>query len=266
MTTTNDSATFTLSQEEVYFVLSQVRARGMLGIDPAPLAAFDADQRQAVLGAAGRALQARGIIMPDGEGQLLLDAAVRATIHAAAFAPRSISAIVRPANQTAFDSYIIHHAEPIWVEHTQPGAGLHQFTLAVTLPDVASRLADLLGIAEQSAPPASPFTISEAELERIQAAASEATEDLPAQIVAAGADEPSAGIFAELLTAPRDSAIVQAIERPSDGGEEQTLTITILHNQHGFWVMRTNSPSELQCQPCDADAVREMLKELIERL
>ena len=266
MNTISDTVTFTLSQEEVYFLLSQIRARGMLGIDPAPLAAFDAEQRHAVLNAAGRALQARGIITSGESGELLLDAAVRATIHAAAFAPRSISAISRKANLPAFDTYIIHHAESIWVEHTQPAFGLHQFTLAVALPDVQSRLAQLLDIADQSAPPATAFTIDQAELERIQVAATENATDLPTQIVAAGADLPTAGVFVELLTAPRDSAIVQVIERRSEGEEDQTLTITVLRNQHGFWVMQTTSSSEMRCQPSSAADVRQTLASLVERL
>lgn len=266
MTTTSATATFTLSQEEVYFLLSQVRARGMLGIDPAPLAAFDAEQRQTVLAAAGRALQARGIIAPGADGELLLDAAVRATIHAAAFAPSSISAIARKAEQPAFDTYIVHHAEPIWVEHTQPAPGLHQLTLAVALPDVQSHLEQLLGVADQSAPPAEPFTIDQAELEHIQAVAAEAGADLPALIAAAGVDLPTAGLFADLLTAPRDSAIVQATDRRSEGEEEQTLTITVLHNQHGFWLMQTTSPSELRCRPASAAEVRQALAGLVERL
>ena len=266
MNTMSDTVTFTLSQEEVYFLLSQVRARGMLGIDPAPLAAFDAEQRHAVLNAAGRALQSRGIITLGDGGELLLDAAVRATIHAAAFAPRSISAISRKANHPAFDTYIIHHAESIWVEHTQPAPGLHQFTLAVALPDVQARLEQLLGIDEQRAPSATAFTIDQAELERIQAAADEDGSNLHALIVAAGADLPTATLFADLLLGPRDSAIVQVIERRSEGEEEQTTTITVLCNQHGFWVIQATSPSEVRCQPSDATKVSQTLADLVKRL
>ena len=51
---TTDTASFTLSQEEVYYLLNQVHARGLLGVDSAPLATFDAEQRRAVLAAAAR--------------------------------------------------------------------------------------------------------------------------------------------------------------------------------------------------------------------
>lgn len=262
--TTTDATTFTLSQEEVYFLLQQVRATGLLGIDSAPLAGFDADQRQAVLTAAGRALQARGIIGMGEDGQPLLDAAVRATIHAAAFATSSLTAIARGPGESLLETYIVHHAEPLWVEHTQPAPGLYEFTLAPAPPTILGRLEHLLHVEAQAAPPASTFAIDQAELEAIQAAASSEPQVLFEAVVAAGADEPTARLFTDLLTEPRDSAIAQAINRQGD--VEETRTITLLRNQYGFWLLEADGPSQLSCSPASAADVRRVLNGLIEQL
>lgn len=262
--TTTDTATFTLSQEEVYYLLGQVHARGLLGVDSAPLAAFDAEQRRAVFGAAARALLARGMIVIGPDGQPLLDAAVRAAIHAAAFAPASLTVIARGSGEGLLDTYIVHHAEPLWIEHTQPTPGLHQLALSPAPPSVQSRIEHMLGVAEQAPPSATPFNIDQAELERIKVAADSQESTLHAAVAAAGADEPTSLLFAELLTEPRDSAIVQAINR--DGAEETTHTITFLRNQHGFWILGSTDPSHLNCRPAGADDVRHALADLVAQL
>lgn len=261
---TTDTATFTLSQEEVYYLLSQVRARGLLGVDSAPLAAFDAEQRRAVLDAAARALYARGMIVRGDDGQPLLDAAVRAAVHAAAFAPISLSVIARQLGESQLESYILHHADPIWVEHTQPAPGLHQFVLAPASPAVRARLEAMLAVADQTPPPANAFVIDQAELKQIEAAAGAEAQALQAAIVAAGADQATAQLFAELLVGPRDSAIMQAIDRR--GHEEQTRTVTFLQNQHGYWILEAVDPTHVNCRPASADDVRAALGDLIDRL
>lgn len=261
---TTDTATFTLSQEEVYYLLSQVRARGLLGVDSAPLAAFDAEQRRAVLDAAARALYARGLIVRGDDGQIVLDAAVRAALHAAAFAPVSLSTITRRPGASQLETYILHHADPIWVEHTQPEPGLHQFALSPAPPAVRARLEQMLAVADQPAPAATPFVIDQAELEQIEAAATSPSHALQAAIIGAGADQPSAERFAELLVGPRTSAIMQAINRR--GPEEQTHTVTFLSNQHGFWILEAIDPTRLNCRPAGADVVRDTIGDLIDRL
>jgi hypothetical protein len=262
--TTTDTATFTLSQEEVYYLLGQVHARGLLGVDSAPLAAFDAEQRRAVLDAAARALLARGMIVIGEDGQPLLDAAVRAAIHAAAFAPASLTAIARGPGEGLLDTYIVHHAEPLWVEHTQPAPGLHQLALSPAPPAVQARIEQMLNVGDQAAPPAATFSIDQAELERIKAAAEGQELALHAAVAAAGADDPSARLFAELLAGPRDSAIVQAINRR--GAEEATHTITFLRNQHGFWMLEATDPTHLRCRPAGAGDVRSALADLADQL
>lgn len=261
---TTDTATFTLSQEEVYYLLNQVHARGLLGVDSAPLATFDAEQRRAVLAAAARALQARGMIVLGTDGLPLLDAAVRATIHAAAFAASSLTTIARGAGESLLATHIVHHAAPLWVEHTQPAVGLHQFALSPAPPPVQTHIEQLLGVTDQTPPPATPFTIDQAELERIKAAADSQEPALHEAVAAAGADAATARLFAELLVGPRDSAIVQAINRR--GEDEATCTVTILRNQHGFWLLESSDPSHLSCRPAGASGVRYALAKLVERL
>lgn len=266
MTSPEDTAIFTLSREEVYALLNRLRARGMLGVDPAPLAAFDGDQRQAVLDAAERALLARGILTLDAQGNYGIDAAVRAAIHAAAFARRTLALITRRAGEMRQSSYLVYHAEPIWVEHVQPLPGLHEFTLTAGCPAIQSRFEQLLNIADQPAPPAEVIHLTQAELDALQAAVTAGSDDLPTLVSAAGADAATAGIFAELLSGPRDSAIVQATVHAEDGGEEQTTTITILHNHHGFWLMQAPTPTELICRPADAALVRRTVADVIAML
>ncbi len=262
--TTTDTAPFTLSQEEVYYLLGQVHARGLLGVDSAPLAAFDAEQRRAVLGAAARALLARGMIAMGADGQPLLDSAVRAAIHAAAFAPVSLTAIARGPGEGRLDTYVVHHAESLWIEHTQPTPGLHQFALSPAPPAVQARIEQMLGVGAQTPPPARPFSIAQAELERIKAAAEGQELALLDAVAAAGADEPTARLFAELLAGPRDSAIVQSIDQRV--AEEKTHTVTFLRNQHGFWVLESVDLSHLSCRPAGADDVRRVLADLVDQL
>ncbi|WP_129671620.1 hypothetical protein [Candidatus Chloroploca sp. Khr17] len=259
-------ATFVLSQEEVYVALSYVRARGLLGIDPASLASVNAEERQALLAAAGRALQARGMLNRDEEKQLVLEETVRTTLNGAARAPRSLSTITRKAGQEALQSYIVHHNDGLWIKHTQPESGLHQFTLARERLSLQEDLTALFAIADQTRPQATTFTLDQAELEQIQNAVQAEPDHVAERVVAAGADEATGQLFAELLTGERDSAIVQTIDRTNPGAEEETRTVTLLHNHQGFWMMRTLNPTQLQCQPASAEEVRQMLKELIDLL
>ncbi|MBP1468227.1 ESX secretion-associated protein EspG [Candidatus Chloroploca sp. M-50] len=119
---------------------------------------------------------------------------------------------------------------------------------------------------EQSAPPATAFTISQTELESLQEASANEAETLVARLQASGADAPTAGLFAELLSNPRDSAICQAINRTQNEAEEQTLTFTILSNHHGFWLMQTTADGALNCQPAAAADLRAALAQVADRL
>lgn len=263
--TQSDTATFTLSQEEVYFVLAQVRAKGLLGVDPAPLAVFTAEQRQAVLAAAGRALHARDLIVTAKDGALRLDGVLRAAIHAAAFAPRSLTMLLRNRDELTVDAYIVHHADPLWVEHTQPGPGLHAFALSSERPPVSVTLAELLGAHDQPAPPAAPFVIDQTQLEHLQVAAHDNDEVTVARLLgAAGADTPTVRCFTALLSQPRESAILQALNR--NGPLEQTRTVTVLQNADGFWMLESVDLDHLRCEPASAAEVRRMLDSLAEQL
>ncbi len=262
--TTGDITTFTLSQEEVYVLLDQVRASGMLGVDLTPLESLDDAQRQSLLASAGRALRARGIVGVGTNGQPLLDSAVRATIHAAAFAPHILAAISRRSDESSVVVYIVHHADPLWVEHTQPAPGLHQFALSPDPLDVQTRIEQILGLGSQPAPPAKGFNIDQPELERITAAATADVQALQHAIATAGADTPTAQLFAELLAGPRDSALLQVVDRRED--EERTHTITVMGNQQGMWIMQTTKPATLLCQPASAADVRHAITELVEQL
>lgn len=262
--TITDTTSFTLSQEEVYFLLSQVRTHGLLGLNPAPHTAVDADQQRAVLAAAARALQARSMIVVDDNGEPLLDAAVRAAIHAAAFAPRSLTALGRSSDASRLRTYIVHHAEPLWVEHTQPAPGLHEFALSPAPPGVQNRIEQLIGLTDQLPPLATAFTISQAELDLITAAAGSEIQAFQDAIATAGADAATTLLFAELLAGPRDTALIQAIDRC--GADEQTKTVTVMSNQHGFWIMHTTDPDTLLCQPAGAAEVRRAVADLVDQL
>jgi hypothetical protein len=260
-----DSTTFTLSQEEVYFLLEQVRARGMLGIDNAPLAAFDGNQRKVVLDAAARALMARGIIVMGEDGEPLLDKVVRTTIHAAAFAPRTLAVICRDAGASAIQTYIAHHTELIWIEHTQPNPGIHTFTVATASDNIAPALVAMLALENQPAPAGTSFTIDAEELESIQQASNEPDPAVLFDAVrAAGADNATADLFTSMLSGPRTTAILQTIAR--EVAEEETRTVTVVSNAQGFWILEAITETELLCKPVSAAELRSVLDELIARL
>jgi hypothetical protein len=259
----NETATFTLSQEEVYFLLQQIRAKGLLGLDMGPFDALDSAQRHVVLDIANRALAARGILVAGPDGEPFLDSAVRATIHAAAFANWSLAALVRRDGTAEMESYILHHTEPLWIEHIQPGPGLHQFTLSVERPAADTRLEQLLGVEAQPAPDGAPFTIDQAELERIKAVLGE-PEALSAMLRESGADDATAQHFGAVLADPQKSAIIQAIDRRNEAAA--THTVTLFGNPDGFWMLKSTDPDNLLCQPASADDVRHVLADLLEQL
>lgn len=259
-----DAATITLSQEEVYFLLDQMSARGLFGLDFTPLMESNANQRRELLAAAGRALQARGFISADEGAELLLDDTVRTTLHTSAFAPVSLTALVRRAEGELLEAYIVHHAEPIWVEHTQPAPGLHQFALSSGPPAVPGRLMSMLGVKSQDAPDARPFTIESTQLERITSSVTGDGPPLVEELTAAGADRATAELFAGMLTGPRDAALVQVIDRRTQ--TESVNVVTFIHNQQGYWILEPTSPSHLSCCPAGADDVRRSLASLANQL
>jgi len=260
----HDSVTFTLSQEEVFFLLNQVEAQSLQGVDVVPPGVIDEDQRQLVLAAAERALQARGIIVTGDDAELRIDATVRATIHASAFAPSTLTALVRKSGERQIATYTVYHAEPLWVAHTQPAPGLHQFELSPSSPAVLARLGQLLGVDKQLAPPAAPFTIDPFELDQITAAVATETQPLHETLIDAGAEPATAGLFADLLKGPREAALIQMIDRRGD--TEDTRTATFMRNQQGFWILEPASPSQLNCRPASAEDVRRSLAGMTEQL
>ncbi|MEI8306451.1 MAG: hypothetical protein WCF99_05240 [Chloroflexales bacterium] len=258
MTTT----TVSLSQDEVYFLLEQMGDAKTCGADSSLQDSLDDAQHQA-LAAAEQALLSRGIIEIGPDGPSILDSRTREVIQVIAYAPHTLAAIShRP--DTIEQMYMAYHADPLWIEHTQPAPGLHQFALSPEPLDVQTRLEQILGLAAQPAPPATAFNIDQAELERITAAATADVQVLQDAIAAAGADVSTAQLFAELLAGPRDSALLQVIDRRDD--EERTHTITVMGNQHGMWLMQTTDPATLLCQPASAADVRRAIIELVEQL
>jgi hypothetical protein len=261
------SAAFDLSQEELLLILSEIDAKGMLGLDKEPFDALSEELRQQLMQAAMRALRARGIIVPGEDGTLILDMAVRTTVHVAAFAAFSLSAVVRYRNPNRLHSYIAHRADNLWVEHTQPDAGIHSFRLAVEPLPIQDTLERLLAIEEQAAPPAEAFVIEQQQLDHIQQAArNDDRETVQDTLRRFSADEATVRQFTDLLIEPGDTAVVQVIDRRVENEELYTQTVTVVQTSAGFWLMQSEGPVHLRCTPASAGAVRQTLSELIDMM
>jgi hypothetical protein len=256
----SSSVTFNLSQEELLLMVSQVGSQGLLGLDKESFEALPDDQRQQILMAALRALRARGIIV-SGEDNFILDEAVKTTIHVAAFATHSLSAIVRRRNPDSIQTYIAHHADNLWVEHTQPDAGIHSFHLHITPPPIQPALDNLLNIADQPAPPAEAFVMSQTEIEHIQQAASrEDTNTIQTTLSRVSEDAATIRLFTDLMVQPGISGVVQSIDRREH--PEAAGTITAIQTSAGFWMMQSEDNDHLHCTPVSADTLRQHLREL----
>lgn len=263
----SNNATFDLSQEELLLILSEVDAKGMLGLDKEPFDALSEELRQQLMQVAIRAMRARGIIVPGEDGKFILDTVVRTTVHVAAFAAFSLSAVVRYRNPNSLRSYIVHRADNLWVEHTQPDVGIHSFRLAIEPPPIQDTLEKLLAIEEQAAPLAESFVIEQQQFDHIQQAARKddrvTMQDVLRRV---SANEATIRQFTELLIEPGDTAVVQVIDRRVEHEELYTQTITVVQTSTGFWLMQSEDPVRLRCTPSSARAVRQTLFELINTL
>jgi len=253
-----------LSREELLFVLNELQADFLPGLDPNPLGDLTADQQEVALAVAERALRARELVRRYASGEVVLHNALLTAVGVCAYAINAILVYHWPAEGDTPVRYFGHTRGDDVVIHSRPDEVLHLFSL---LPSKEQLLNQVLDVCEyEDVTSAEPFefamsgtTFGEAQTLAAGGQADQAIE----RLVKAGVSRAAATALAETLAGSPKASIVQTINQPGDGSV-QKQDFTLLQNSGPAW-LAVASPEEgaakLQVKTVNKD---ELLKSLAE--
>jgi hypothetical protein len=253
-----------LSREELLFVLNELQADFLPGLDPDPLDDLPAEQRAVTLTVAERALQARELVRRYASGELVLHNALLTAVGVCAYAFNAILVYHWPAQSNTPIRYFGHTRGDDVAAHSRPDESLHLFSL---LPSKEQLLDQILAVCEyEEIPPAEPFeftmsgdVLGQARALAADGDASQATELL----VKAGINPAAANALAKTLAHTPKATILQTISQPGDG-TVQKRDFTLLQNSGPAWLAVAspgNEAAELRVKTTNKDELVKLLSE-----
>lgn len=253
-----------LGTEELFFLLWLLNTPSLPGMGANPFGNWTENDIAAALASAERSLRARRFIRKAHDGQILMDQAVMALIGTCAV-PETSLLLTCETPQTGRVVHYFHATRFLAVEHTNPEPGIHLFEALADRNAILHRLETLLGLNEQSAPPASVAHLTLFTLQEATRAAQEGVEKAQAILNRAGMEQKTAQALAETLSQTRRRASLAVIhhlrsDHPHSDG------VAILEGPSGLWAFQVEGEEAnalVHLWPQSAEEIRARLRELL---
>ncbi|MCK6624499.1 MAG: hypothetical protein L6R45_04915 [Anaerolineae bacterium] len=225
-----------LSREELLFVLNELQADFIPGLDPDPQGELTLAQETFGITVAGRALRARELARQRPGGEVEIHTALLTMVGVCIYSQNVLFAYHWSGNATLPTRYFGHIRGNDIVAHTRPDEVLHLFSL---LPNKEQLTNQVLAVCQYADVPAAPPLEFSAPGElfaqvRQLAGAGEAAKatDL---LVGNGVTAETARTFVDTLAHAPKVSILQTVKQPGDG-TVQKRDFTLLQNGHQAWL------------------------------
>jgi hypothetical protein len=224
----------TFGYEEVLFLIHLLRIPPLSGLDEDPLAGTPAEQVNAAMVGAERALRARGFIqVAPGEQPAAVYSPVIALLASCATAETTLLVTAETGDQPLEARYY-HVTQHLAVERSFPQPGLHCFTGGPEFDGVSWRLLEFLHLDHQPQPDGSAGSISQAILEEARSVASSDRLAAVTILQSSGLTETTAQVLAEALGNPVCIGMVSAVYSDPQR-DPQGLGVVVAHR--GVWLI-----------------------------
>lgn len=226
---------FSLSQEELFVILTYLKVPSLTGLDNRVLAELSEEQARLILGVAERALIARGFLVPGSEHRLGLEAAVLAMVGACATPEKSLI-VTRSRPQAPPEAYFFHTARKMTVLHTTPMTAIHQFVMLEDLTALWRSAMNILALdASDAILKCPPGQLPEAFVSQARDAAQEKGGQEALKILSqTQLDSQTAEQFAATLANPTANTTLVFIEAATSKADGFTL----LQGPNGTWLLK----------------------------
>jgi len=264
---------FSLSQEELFVILTYLKVNSLMGLDSAVLTELSEQQVQIVLGVAERALIAREFLVVDKEGRFQLNPAILSVIGICVKPTRSlIINYDRPDYPT--ECFFFHAGDSTMVGHTIPMSAIHQFFVLENKDIILKSVSELLALNSQKSPMQMEdfVQLPQPLITQARDAAEEGGIEQAISVLSKTSLSPSfTKAFATSLTNPVANMTFVSLAHYSEK-EDYADGFTILQGSNGFWILK---PSEedvpekkdyISVKSVSAQTIKELVQELIKNL
>jgi hypothetical protein len=225
-----------LSRDELLFVLNELEADYLPGLDTDPLGQLTAEQQALALTVAGRALQARELVRNFASGEQVLHNALLTMVGVCAYAQSALMVYHWPTGSGAPVRYFAHLRGEDIAAHSRPGQVLHLFSLLPSRTQLVGQVLAVCRYQDASGTTAFEFAAPAPVFGRARelAGAGHATEAVDV-LVSSGAPALAAQAFVETLGASPSVSIMQTVKQAEDGRVLQH-DFTLLQNGGPAWL------------------------------
>ncbi len=262
---------FSLSQEELFVILTYLKVDSLMGLDSSVLNELSEQQVRLVLGVAERALIAREFLVIDKEGHFKLAPTILSVLGICAKPTQSlIINYDRPERPT--EVFFFHTYSPTMVGHTIPMSAIHQFFVVESKEIILKSVSELLTLDSQEAPMQVEDSVYVPRSLMIQArdvVQENGMEQAIAVLSKANLNSSFIKAFATSLANPvANMTLVQLSHRSEK--EDYADGFTILQGSNGFWILKPSEdesvPENYAVKPVSAQVVKEMVQKLAKNL
>ena len=264
----NTLPTITCSANEITFLAAALGANTLLGVDD-PFLGWLTEEIEEVWEETQTTLAKRNFIKPQSDGEIVMDVAVAAMIGTCAFPDASFVVTLTPAGGAATTHYL-HVTEHLVVEQVAVTGREPAYRLTALADGEAAyrRVLEIFGLAEQPSVRVSGGELPEAALTQArEMIAQGAAAEVPEILREAGLAEDTAVALTETLNNPLVNGSLVALARLETAWDVAGLGI--LEGQNGLWRLRAftrDGEQWVEVIPCDADAAREAVRRVMNRV
>ena len=251
-----------LSPPELFTLASLLGGKTLIGV-PDPFPGWLTEEIQQAMQSARSSLVHKGYLRAEGD-ELRMDALVAALIGTL-IQPQSVllSTLSRPSAPRQQEG--LYHRPP-FIVHLSPQQDGYGLCPLAEHDEVSALLRQRWGPETESAAPAKPFSLPEADLRAMRQALERSQSDAALQTLQrAGADEDAALVFLSTWqTARCNGSLVVMRQR----GAWQVGGLGFLEGENGLWRLRSfqsNAQDWVECLPCSAAELWQQVEALLER-
>lgn len=237
MNTTNQHTVVSLSQEEIFVILTYLQTDSLVGLDGSVLQELSEREVRIILGVAERALIAREFLIPaeNGNRGLQLMPAIQALLGTCIKPEKTlIVSYDRPTRLR--ESLYFHQRGNLLVSHTIPLSAIHQFAALdrqLVIPELLLALLDLESLDDPVATGASTH-VSQAVITQARDAAQQGASTAIALMTGNGLPAEFANAFAATLTDMKLNMTLVFLDNYQDSAANAE-GFTLLIGPNGCW-------------------------------
>ena len=255
-----------LGHEELALVLWLLKAPSVLGMGSDMFGHLSEAEILVALASADHSLRAKGLLRVDDHAKKVkLSQLALVLVGACALSQLTLS-LTHERGEQDKTVCLIHYRHPVFVQHSNPELGVHEFEELRSREAVLRRVRKILDLHSQ---PEAPGKVARLRSSDWQQASELATQgkasEVSEMLTRAGLDDLSARVISHGLAALESKSIV-TLQPGNEIHDLQPETLLFFEGGGGMWRLQEESDGGVVvCEPSSASAIARSLNQTIER-